>query len=122
MYIMLGINFAKNGYRCIIPKNLLWPHADCFGQANNMQSIVNHIKEQFPDNKVLLIGHSSSTHVAFLSTYALPTTLNADRLLLISGVYDIVEHFKFETRRGVESLSYMEIACGGQEGFKSFHR
>ena len=74
-----------------------------------------------------LVGHSSGAHVAMLKIVqriecwsgngerkcnAKEGTLHFDKVVGISGVFSINEHFDLESGRGVEEVSPMKPGCG----------
>jgi|APGre2960657444_1045066.scaffolds.fasta_scaffold00026_28 acetyl esterase/lipase len=71
--------------------------------------------------RVSVVGHSAGAHLAasaVLSRARAPPPLPPLHAFVgIAGVYDVAEHFRFETWRGVQNLSTMEAAMGGQEAF-----
>jgi hypothetical protein len=46
-------------------------------------------------------------------------TIKLDKIILISGVYNIQNHFSFETYRGIEFLSAMARAMGNRNSTRS---
>ena len=72
---------------------------------------------------LVLVGHSAGAHLATLAVLKMveegraPPALRA--CVGLAGVYDVAEHYNFETRRGVQRLSTMEAAMGGATQFRA---
>mmetsp|Transcript_3782 Transcript_3782/g.4357 ORF Transcript_3782/g.4357 Transcript_3782/m.4357 type:complete len:450 (+) Transcript_3782:60-1409(+) len=108
----MGYNVAIIGYRT-------YPDADVNGQVQDIQNALLYLIEKKNKNVTTIMGHSSGCHIGLLSLMN-----NQQKLLLsnikafvgISGVYDIVKHYDYESGRGVEEISPMKPACGNNNG------
>ncbi|XP_077379101.1 uncharacterized protein LOC144019727 isoform X2 [Festucalex cinctus] len=101
--------------------------ADCLIWAQESGSQFN-----FDQDNIVLIGHSAGAHLCALTTLFL---IDAKEELFIeaskqqhlasmikgviglSGVYDIMEHYEHEQKRGVEYVSSMHKAMNGVQNF-----
>ncbi|XP_029019745.1 uncharacterized protein si:dkey-193c22.1 isoform X2 [Betta splendens] len=116
---------------CIYPKGnvlgMVQDIADCLVWAQE-----NGEKFNFDKDSIVLIGHSAGAHLCALTTLFLTDT--RDELFIelsqqqditravrgvigLSGVYDIMEHYKHEQKRAVEYISSMHKAMNGVENF-----
>jgi len=102
----------------------------CFKNAQNYGGDVN---------KVIFVGHSAGSHLIsmtvlekirrlnghtlFLETVPTHTSWNTNqirKIILFSGVFDISEHYKYESWRAVEDISPMARAMRGQTFFPQY--
>ncbi len=71
--------------------------------------------------RVTLLGHSAGAHLAACAvvrrSITPPPLPQLHAFVGVAGVYDVEEHFRYETQRGVQNLSTMEAAMGGQDAF-----
>lgn len=116
--LQLNHTVAVIGYRT-------YPDADVFGQVEDVKLATEKLLQlspKFAGNDVAIIGHSSGAHIGLLSIldrdFLRRVPLGA--FVSLSGVFDIVKHFKWETGRGIEEISPLKGACGGSE--KAFMR
>lgn len=112
---LLQLNYSVGviGYRT-------YPDTDILGQVNDIKLATEKIllqSPEFAENDVTIIGHSSGSHVGLLSVldedFLRRVSLGA--FISLSGVFDIVKHFQYESGRGLEEISPMKEACGGSE-------
>jgi acetyl esterase/lipase len=75
------------------------------------------------EGNVLLVGHSSGAHIAAQSLLTQGSNNAGVKAFVgLSGVYNVGEHYKWETRRGVQEISALKPAnfrglkAGGEEG------
>jgi acetyl esterase/lipase len=66
-----------------------------------------------PPNQISIVGHSSGAHIAVLAALQQQSSVLCDKLVALSGVYDIPNHYEWETGRGVHEISALKPACGG---------
>ncbi len=73
-----------------------------------------------------MVGHSAGAHLCAMALFRRAAAAAAGGLgdarmpalaCLANGVYDIAQHYVYETWRGVQSLSTMERAMGGAAAF-----
>ncbi|XP_024660123.1 uncharacterized protein LOC101484211 isoform X3 [Maylandia zebra] len=84
----------------------------------------------YPKDNIVLIGHSAGAHLCTLTTLFLVDTreelsiepgkqqevlLSIRGIIGLSGVYNIVDHYEHEQKRGVERVSPMHKAMNGVE-------
>jgi acetyl esterase/lipase len=71
--------------------------------------------------RVSVLGHSAGAHLAACALLARACAVSAlpplHALIGLAGVYDVARHYAYETQRGVNSISTMEAAMGGQSAF-----
>lgn len=65
--------------------------------------------------RITVLGHSAGAHLALCALLQLETSVLA--FIGMAGVYDVGVHYQFETWRGVQNLSTMEVAMGGKAQF-----
>jgi alpha-beta hydrolase superfamily lysophospholipase len=72
----------------------------------------------------ILCGHSSGANISLLSALDIPsrasgnaTSNPVDMFLGLCGVYDVYEHYLYESKRGVQNLSPMAAAAGIKHDF-----
>ncbi|GMH78810.1 hypothetical protein TrST_g8147 [Triparma strigata] len=101
-YASLGYTVALLGYRT-------YPTSTVSGQVSDVHSAYLHLTHLFPDLPCILSGHSSGSHITLLTIlrYDLKVTF-----LGLSGVYDMLSHFRYESKRGLEILSGLQPAGG----------
>ena len=71
--------------------------------------------------RLSVLGHSAGAHLAacaVLAHAADPQALPLHAFVGLAGVYHVRRHYAFETQRGVQSISTMEAAMGGNECFE----
>ncbi|XP_077457936.1 uncharacterized protein LOC144075033 [Stigmatopora argus] len=121
----------------ICPDYTTYPKMNVLGMVQDIADCLiwtqeNGPKFNFDKNNIILIGHSAGAHLCVLTTLFL---IDAREELFIeaskqrdlaatikgvfglSGVYNIVEHYKYEQKRGVEYVSAMHKAMNGVENF-----
>ena len=130
---------AVIGYRTYPDGNVQDQVDDLETAAMALKHRYPHLCENGSDEMELgitLMGHSSGAHIAMLmavqrverfldrmmndkniaetdtDTDTDTDTIQFDKLVGLSGVYDISHHFDYEAGRGVEELSPMKPACG----------
>ena len=129
----LTINWAVAivGYR-------LYPEGDASTQIVDLELAISELARSYPhlfhnNNHVCLVGHSSGAHLCMLAMVErarreleLSRTLSKHDLMVwkrnhqvplnymigLSGPYNILNHYEFETQRGVEQISPMSPANG----------
>ncbi len=82
----------------------VYPAADMREQAVDVADIVFAARARFPDRRVILAGHSSGAHSVAL---AIADGLSVHSVVLEVGVFDPLQHFTFESVRGLETVSSM---------------
>ncbi|XP_014873617.1 isoprenylcysteine alpha-carbonyl methylesterase ICME-like isoform X2 [Poecilia latipinna] len=86
----------------------------------------------YPEDNIIVIGHSSGAHLATPATLFLTdardelfidskkqreTASSIRGVIGLSGIYNIVEYYEHEQKRGIEYLSSMTRAMNGEENF-----
>lgn len=127
LYRSIGFHLASQGYTVIIPEYRLFPEVTEL--KDMLQDILKSMKWSLRNcnsyngdsNKFHVIAHSAGAHLAahcFLSSSSKGSEFRVKGLLLIGGVYDISQHYSYETSRGVEEISAMGRLMGNtEEGF-----
>uniref|UniRef100_A0A3Q3EZW6 Si:dkey-193c22.1 n=1 Tax=Kryptolebias marmoratus TaxID=37003 RepID=A0A3Q3EZW6_KRYMA len=115
---------------CIYPKGnvlgMVQDIADCLLWAQE-----NGLRFDFDKDNIVLIGHSAGAHLCALTTLFLTETreemfmesktqqkiTSSIRGIILSGVYDVSDHYEHEQKRGIEYVSTMHKAMNGVENF-----
>jgi acetyl esterase/lipase len=116
MYQLVATPFLNQGFHVAIVGYRTFPTANCTGQMDDLAAALQAIQQQVPHiDDVSLIGHSSGSHISALAlaTGRLEAS-RVQRFVSLAGVFDIPDHYRFETGRGVERISPMAAACGYQ--------
>lgn len=98
----------------------VYPDATVLEQADCVARALSTIQREFGDGiGIILVGHSSGANIAALALLeagrAEKPRMAVAAFLALSGVFDIRSHFAWESKRGVEQLSPMAAAAGGDE-------
>jgi acetyl esterase/lipase len=126
-YRLVALPFLQRQYRVAIIGYRTYPDANVPEQIDDLQLALEAITKTATStsttpsktNDIILIGHSSGAHLILLATLQgrFQHLFNNNSILKgiigLSGVYDILEHYHYETSRGVEQISPMAPACGG---------
>jgi acetyl esterase/lipase len=114
MYRLAAIPFLQQGYRVVIWGYRTYPDGMVQDQVDDLNSALELLG---PSNPISIVGHSSGAHIAVLAALQRqrknPTSVLCDKLVALSGVYDIPNHYEWETGRGVNEISALKPACGG---------
>uniref|UniRef100_A0A0G4HAQ4 BD-FAE-like domain-containing protein n=1 Tax=Chromera velia CCMP2878 TaxID=1169474 RepID=A0A0G4HAQ4_9ALVE len=103
-FIERGMGAAVVGYRT-------YPTGNVWDQVRDVQTAVRQLCAEREVGSVSLVGHSSGAHISALAVLeGLP---EIERCVWLSGVFDIANHYQFESGRGVERISPLAPACGG---------
>ena len=95
-----------------------YPDGKAADQVEDLMAALNVL--ECDANDVTLIGHSSGAHIALSTVLRYPPPQPEQdkkkkklckNLVLLAGCYDIRSHFEWETGRGVEQISAMQMAC-----------
>ncbi|KAJ3324015.1 hypothetical protein HDV06_000991 [Boothiomyces sp. JEL0866] len=123
LYSPIAENFHKRGYVVVMPDYTLWPEGKSDTILEDIQRAIEWTIKNISEyggspSNIFVFGHSAGAHSVCLSfvNHAIemmkgPTELHLHKvkgLFLLNGPYDIAEHFKWESKRGVEELSCME--------------
>jgi acetyl esterase/lipase len=143
MYSLVAKPFLEKGLAVAVVGYRIWPQGDAATQVEDLELAASVLTQRYPgvcfeesELGVCLMGHSSGAHIlAMMMVERLRAQMESDRwgfnikgnaglmridsVIGIAGPYDIARHFQFEASRGVEQLSPMQPACGGQ---LAFHR
>ena len=100
------------------PDATILQQADCIIRA--LEAI--HGGDNPPLRRIFLVGHSSGANICALALLELGKRGAREINLItgfvaLAGVFDVVDHFKFESRRGVAQFSPMAAAAGGAENY-----
>ena len=112
MYRLTALPFLQKGYRVAILGYRLYPQASVEGQANDVSRGIRYISETYNARKTVVIGHSSGAHISLLASLQGKFPASVIGLVGMSGVYDIEQHYGYESLRGVDQISPMKPACG----------
>ena len=119
MYRLAAVPFLVHSYNKVVVWGYrTYPDGNAADQVEDLMAALKVLEET--DDDVTLVGHSSGAHIA-LSTvlrYSPPQPEQGKKkkklcknLVLLAGCYDIGSHFEWETGRGVEQISAMQMAC-----------
>ncbi|CAG8547936.1 1848_t:CDS:10 [Acaulospora morrowiae] len=138
-YTLLALRLTQLGYVVVVPNYTLYPKTKIEGMLSDIKRALCWTKQNISDfggdpNNIYGMGHSAGAHMLALLTandaiYKLrnneekadPTLQDIDPewtlpkisgLILMSGVYDIPKHYKFEAHKAVEEISAMRRAMG----------
>jgi acetyl esterase/lipase len=137
-YHSLGQRLAAEGFVGVVVGYTTWPRASAVAQARGVRSALRHAVAHAAEwggdaSRVYLSGQSSGANVAALALLdrgvaageaeeggdgglggvacAGEGGVSCAGLVGMGGVYDVVEHFEHERRRGVEQASMLRVAC-----------
>mmetsp|Transcript_2864 Transcript_2864/g.7450 ORF Transcript_2864/g.7450 Transcript_2864/m.7450 type:complete len:319 (+) Transcript_2864:66-1022(+) len=116
----------------VMPNYTLFPKGKVDDMVDDVSRAVQWTMDHLDDfggdaSRVVLCGHSAGAHLCLLTCMRLhaqppqpaigwrPCQLRS--LLLLSGVYDIGDHYEWERGRGVHQVSAMARAMGGADRF-----
>ena len=123
----LAATLSNAGCLCVIATYTLYPDAtvplmidECAAAAAWVHA---HAAEFGGDpTRITILGHSAGAHLAMLALLQLARTAALPPLhaaVFLAGVFNVAEHYAFETRRGVNNLSTMAEAMGGHAQFSA---
>ncbi|XP_057688376.1 uncharacterized protein si:dkey-193c22.1 isoform X1 [Corythoichthys intestinalis] len=121
----------------ICPDYTTYPKMNVLGMIQDIADCLIWTQESgskfnFDKDNIILIGHSAGAHLCVLTTLFLIDAreelfIEASKqrdlvsvikgIIGLSGVYNIMEHYKYEQERGVEYVSAMHKAMNGVENF-----
>ena len=114
MYRLAAIPFLQQGYRVVMWGYRTYPDGLVQDQVDDLRSALELLG---PPNQISVVGHSSGAHIAVLAALQQQqqeaSVFLCDKLVALSGVYDIPNHYEWETGRGVNEISALKPACGG---------
>jgi len=135
MYRKIVHNLAKEmeASHAVIVGYPLFPNVLMVDQVNSVIEAIQeiHSLESLNRNnnrKIILVGHSSGAHISALATASIASRANdslsnsplVHAFIGISGVYDIHEHYSWESSRGVHEISPMKAAATSFEKLADF--
>jgi len=133
MYRLASIPFLEMGLAVAIVGYRTYPDADVDGQVEDVERAMEDLARRRPDllqnNRgggiSALVGHSTGAHISFLTVLKRSKAhMEAEKqgkeskdvfinsFIGLSGVYNIQNHFEFESGRGVEEMSPLKPVCG----------
>ena len=117
-YRALGQRLALEGVVGVIVGYQTWPAANASAQARSIRVALAEAKLRESTwggdpSRVYLSGQSSGANVSALALVgnASGGGVHCAGFIGMAGPYDIADHYAFESRRGVEKASMMELAC-----------
>jgi acetyl esterase/lipase len=114
MYRLVAKPFLNDGVSVAILGYRTYPTTDVTGQVDDLEKSLLFLRREFPHvNDITLIGHSSGSHISMMGLLSGKLLSHVNRFVGLSGVYDIPSHYNFERGRGVERISPLAPACGG---------
>lgn len=121
-YLMVAKRFASIVRAChvAVVGYPVYPQASILQQRDAILQAVQYFKHQHADTSaqpIVLVGHSSGANVALLAVMDPAHQHQVQAFFGLSGVYDINSHYLFESNRGVQHISPMAAAAGGEDGF-----
>lgn len=104
-YNELGYDVALIGYRT-------FPSGVVGSQVSDIHSAYLTLLKKYNEDDIILTGHSSGSHITLLTIlrHNLKTTF-----IGLAGVYNMHQHFVYESKRGLEVLSGLQAAGGYTE-------
>nr|XP_054587634.1 uncharacterized protein si:dkey-193c22.1 [Nothobranchius furzeri]XP_054587635.1 uncharacterized protein si:dkey-193c22.1 [Nothobranchius furzeri]XP_054587636.1 uncharacterized protein si:dkey-193c22.1 [Nothobranchius furzeri] len=140
-YCLLARQMAEELSTTVIcPDYCTYPKGDILGMVQDIADCLiwaqeNAQKFSFDKDNIVLIGHSAGAHLCALTTLFLIETrdelfIDSERqwditmsirgVIGLSGVYDIMDHYEHEQKRGIEYISTMHKAMNGEENFSNY--
>jgi acetyl esterase/lipase len=137
-YLLVAKRFAQllDAHALVVIGYPVYPKASILQQMQSVRDAVKFFKAHYissittstPQQRPIVIcGHSSGANIALLAVLDTidPKTepenskkhVSADMFYGLNGVYDIHDHYQFESNRGVQHISPMYAAAGGEAGF-----
>eukprot|EP01127_Copromyxa_protea_P011345 TRINITY_DN2846_c0_g1_i4.p1 TRINITY_DN2846_c0_g1~~TRINITY_DN2846_c0_g1_i4.p1 ORF type:complete len:287 (-),score=41.44 TRINITY_DN2846_c0_g1_i4:329-1153(-) len=140
---MVGKFLQSKGFAVVVANYSRYPFGHVEDMVVDLDDVFDwtfqHIEEHGGDpDRVILVGHSAGAHLVALTLLEKirqksgQTLLlereprltdwprKISRVLLLSGVFDIHEHYKYESWRAVEDISPMKPAMRGLEYFPQY--
>lgn len=141
IYCLLALQMAKELNASVIcPDYSIYPKGNVLNMVQDISDSLLWVRERgqtfnLDKDNIVLMGHSAGAHLCALTTLFL---LNGEKELFIenhkqreltsaikgliglSGVYNIMDHYKHEKMRGVEYVSTMHKAMDGMENFEYY--
>ncbi|TPX36608.1 hypothetical protein SmJEL517_g01173 [Synchytrium microbalum] len=140
MYGPMASVMQEKGYVVVVPNYSTFPTGYLAEMVSDIRAVIEwtvaHIRTYGGDpNNLYIMGHSAGAHLGAytivhdavgsevklsksntsiefpLPCYSIPLP-PIRGLILLSGVYDIVDHYQFEANRGVEEVSAMARVMG----------
>lgn len=138
IYCLLARQMAEELNATVIcPDYSTYPKSNVLGMVQDIADCLVWVKESaqmfnFDLDNIILIGHSAGAHLCSLTTLFLIDT--RDELFIetskqqaitpcvrgvigLSGVYNILDHYRHEQMRGIEYVSTMHKAMNGVDNF-----
>ena len=114
MYRLVATPFIEKGYTVGIWGYRTYPITDLNGQIQDLVDCLCHMKNSKEYKDISVVAHSSGAHVSAMALFQRNEEFTdlCDELVAISGVYDIPDHYQWESCRGVEEISPMKPICG----------
>ncbi|XP_034757987.2 uncharacterized protein LOC117963139 isoform X1 [Acipenser ruthenus] len=140
-YCLLAMQMAKELNKPVIcPDYSIYPKGNVMEMVQDIADCILWSREtghtfNIDKRNIVLIGHSAGAHLCALTALFLAAEseemgieLSKQRDILtsvkgvvgLSGVYHIMNHYQYETWRGVEYVSTMHKAMGGIENFEHY--
>uniref|UniRef100_A0A7S0ZBZ1 BD-FAE-like domain-containing protein n=1 Tax=Timspurckia oligopyrenoides TaxID=708627 RepID=A0A7S0ZBZ1_9RHOD len=138
-YSLLAQFLMLHGCVCVIATYRIYPLGDVSSQIVDVYESIVWTKENIEQyggdcKKILVFGHSAGAHLAMMAllsaglhvfTKHLDVEGRTESALVAAfvascGVYDIAQHYMYETWRGVAELSTMMKAMNGIEYFEMY--
>uniref|UniRef100_A0A3B3UR48 Si:dkey-193c22.1 n=1 Tax=Poecilia latipinna TaxID=48699 RepID=A0A3B3UR48_9TELE len=120
----------------ICPDYCTYPEGNVLAMVQDIADCLIWVQENgqkfsFDEDNIIVIGHSSGAHLAtpatlfltdardelFIDSKKQRETASSIRGVILSGIYNIVEYYEHEQKRGIEYLSSMTRAMNGEENF-----
>lgn len=117
LYRLVANSFLSEGFHVAIVGYRTYPDTIVNGQIDDIVQAIEFLREEDEEEAsiimdITLMGHSSGAHIGMLGI--LQNKIQGIRRFVgISGVYDIPQHYQFESKRGVERISPLAPVCGG---------
>jgi hypothetical protein len=121
MYQLVVTPFLNQGLCAVIVGYQTFPMVNCTpGQMDNLDVALQAIQQQVPHiDDVSLIGHLLESHISALALALAMGRLEVSQLqrfLLLARVFDVPDHYHFETGQGLErNITLMLAAVYGYQ-------
>lgn len=135
-YYEVGKTIQSNNMICVVANYTLYPKGDVEHMKEDLFALLEWVVQNTSKfggdtSNIILMGHSAGAHLLSLCLIEKVKLENSHDLqelwswrlnnikafFGLAGVYDIVEHYKHETFRGVHDLSPMRPAMQGPSKF-----
>ena len=114
MYSLLARRLRDSGYVVIVAGYRRYPEGSVGEQVQDVGGVIGWVEENIVEyggdgRDMTIVGHSSGAHISALHLLTTRGDCRLGAFVGMCGVYDIVEHYKWEERRGVHEISALKV-------------